>query len=177
MATVQDVQTAADYEAVLRHAAFKGYQVANLITPPLYVAICLARKRPMSVNAFLRNMWVSSVFGTAGGAAAAVAKLRDADPESITDRRVRLAYNRTQIRTDDHSTIGIILGSVLAPAIFWRRGRIINLVLGGAALGSGAGIMTHLYRSWQEGEEINPEGMRDEVEEALKKSPHTSTPS
>lgn len=58
----------------------------------------------------------------------------------------------------------MILGATLTPALFWKRARAVHLILGGAALGSGVGILTHLYRSYTEGEDIKPEGMRDIAE-------------
>ena len=38
----------------------------------------------------------------------------------------QLLVETTQLRTDDHSTIGSILFAVLTPALMWRRAHIIN---------------------------------------------------
>jgi hypothetical protein len=39
------------------------------------------------------------------------------------------------------------LAAVLAPAILWKRANVVNLVLGGAGLGSGIGLLTHYGKS------------------------------
>jgi len=157
-----------DYNAVIRHSALKGYQTFSLITPPVYIVASLVRRRPFYINRLLRATWVGGVAGTATGAALGWARLRNADAASIKDRKLRIEYNQTQIRNDDYSTIGSVLFAILTPAILWKRASIINLILGGAGIGSSVGVATHLGKSWSEGEEVKPEGMRDIVEEAVK---------
>jgi hypothetical protein len=41
----------------------------------------------------------------------------------------------------------------------------LAVILGGAGIGSGAGVIVHLARSVSEGREVNPSGMVDVVEE------------
>ncbi|KAF8522100.1 hypothetical protein BU17DRAFT_44979 [Hysterangium stoloniferum] len=158
---------AADKEFVIRHSMLKGYQAFSLLTPPLYTAVTLFRRgrQGFAINRMLRATWVGGGIGTAIGGAMAWARLRSQLPESIHDRRIRLLYNVSQIRTDDHSTIGSILFAVLTPALLWNRASAMNLILGGAGIGSGVGVLVHVARSFSEGEDLKPEGMIEEVKE------------
>jgi len=61
--------------------------------------------------------------------------------------RLKTVYNTNLLRRIDHSTIGGILGAVLVPAILWKRAGIVNLILGGAGLGSGIGLVTYYGRT------------------------------
>ncbi|KAF8475425.1 hypothetical protein JB92DRAFT_2770418 [Gautieria morchelliformis] len=156
-----------DTEFLIRHSMLKGYQALSLLTPPLYTVITLYRcgRQGFAVNRMLRATWIAGGVGTAVGGGLAWGRLRSQTPESLQDRRVRLMYNNTQIRTDDHSTIGSILFAVLTPALMWRRAHIINLTLGGAGIGSGVGVLVHIARSVLEDNEVNPKGMLDVVED------------
>ncbi|KAF8906005.1 hypothetical protein CPB84DRAFT_1770805 [Gymnopilus junonius] len=58
-----------------------------------------------------------------------------------------MAYDVDNLRRNDHSTVGSILGAVLIPAIFWKRANIAHLILGGAGLGSAAGLLAHYTRT------------------------------
>jgi len=40
-----------------------------------------------------------------------------------------------------------------------NRAPLVNLVLGGASIGLGAGTWTHIAKSFTEGEDVRPEGM------------------
>ena len=69
------------------------------------------------------------------------------------------------IRADDHATIGAILFAMLTPAFFWKQANVANrerlenitrlfvtpelstVILGGAGLGTGAGLYYHWGRS------------------------------
>jgi len=75
--------------------------------------------------------------------------------ENLTPQKV----NRGQIRTDDYSIIGAAVGALAGPAIFLRRAPTVTLVLGGAAIGLGAGVWTHIVQSFTKGEDIKPEQM------------------
>jgi len=67
--------------------------------------------------------------------------------------------NAGQVRTDDYSLIGAAIAAILVPAMFLRRAPLPDLVLGGAAIGLGAGVWTHTVQAMQEGEDVRPEGM------------------
>lgn len=67
--------------------------------------------------------------------------------------------NATQIRADDYSIIGAAVAALLVPAVLLRRAPTVNLILGGASIGLGAGVWTHLVKSFSEGRDVNPEGM------------------
>jgi hypothetical protein len=80
------------------------------------------------------------------------------------------------IRADDHATIGAILFAMLTPAFFWRQANVVNreyslirlalfasdmtpgrspVILGGAGLGTGAGLYYHFGRSLS-GDSLSP---------------------
>jgi hypothetical protein len=65
----------------------------------------------------------------------------------VRNRRLKYAYDAASLRADDHSTIGAILFAVLTPAILWKRASRVNLVLGGAGIGSAIGLLTHYGRT------------------------------
>jgi len=150
-----------DTEFLIRHSMLKGYQALSLLTPPLYTLFTLFRRgrQGFAINHLLRATWIGGGIGAAAGGGLAWARLRSQSTESLRDRRVRLMYNTTQIRTDDHSTIGSVLFAVLTPALFWKRARVVHLILGGAGIGSGVGVVMHLARSVSEGQEVKPEGI------------------
>ena len=74
-----------------------------------------------------------------------------------------MTWQTNLLRRNDHSTIGGIIGAVIMPAILWKRASIVNcrlqkqlsqfsysffqVILGGAGLGSGIGLLTHYSRS------------------------------
>lgn len=79
-----------------------------------------------------------------------------------------MAFQTASIRADDHATIGAILFAMLTPAFFWKQANVANreysfirpalfapdvipdrfpVILGGAGLGTGAGLYYHLGRS------------------------------
>jgi hypothetical protein len=150
MATIQEAQSATDYETVLRHSALKGilalsfalftlpnhprlilgFQVGNLITAPLYIAACLGRRQPILINRLLRTAWIGSGVGTLGGALAGWGRLRNADAESVRDRRVRLAYNVSSPLTNPEECTRIdaefIWGCIAIPANSNPDGRPFN---------------------------------------------------
>jgi len=55
---------------------------------------------------------------------------------------------------DDHATIGGLLFALLTPAVLWKRARPIHLILGGAGLGTSAGMMAHWWRLFSERERV-----------------------
>ncbi|KAF8580678.1 hypothetical protein K439DRAFT_1636835 [Ramaria rubella] len=152
-----------DTEFLIRHSMRKGYQAFCLLTPPLYTIATLYRRgrQGFAINRFLRATWIGGGIGAGLGGGVAWVRLRNQTPESLQDRRMRLMYNGTQIRTDDHSTIGSILFAVLTPALLWRRAGVFNLILGGAGVGSSAGVLVHLGRSVSEDRDLTPEAMID----------------
>jgi len=156
-----------DLEFIVRHSALKGYQALSLVAPAVYIAVTLFRRgrSHLRMNSLLRVTWFSGAGGALVGAGLALGRLGSATDESLQDRRFRLANNTSQIRTDDYSTIGGVLGAVATPAILWNRARLVHAILGGAGVGSSIGILIHLQQSLTDGETVKPEGMRDTVNE------------
>ncbi|KAG1749098.1 uncharacterized protein EDB91DRAFT_833930 [Suillus paluster] len=140
---------AADMEILVRRGMTKGYELFSLLTPPAYVAFVLMRKGKahFTVNRFLRATWVGGAVGCVGGGAFEYIRSSRASEASVRNRRMQRAYDTASLRADDHSTIGAILCAVLTPAILWNRASTVNLVLGGAGIGSATGLLTHYGRT------------------------------
>ncbi|KAG2041543.1 hypothetical protein BDR03DRAFT_856106 [Suillus americanus] len=144
---------AADVEVLMRRGMTKGYEVFSLLTPPAYAAFVLMRKGKghFTINRFLRATWVGGAnltpLGCAGGGVLEYFRASRANEATVTNRRLQHAYDAASLRADDHSTIGAILFAVLTPAILWKRASTVNLVLGGAGIGSAIGLLTHYGRT------------------------------
>ncbi|KAG2133915.1 hypothetical protein BD769DRAFT_498820 [Suillus cothurnatus] len=140
---------AADIEVLIRRGMTKGYEVFSLLTPSAYAAFVLTRKGKghLTVNRFLRATWVGGAVGCAGGGVLEYFRSSRASEATVRNRRLKYAYDAASLRADDHSTIGAILFAVLTPAILWKRASRVNLVLGGAGIGSAIGLLTHYGRT------------------------------
>ncbi|KAH9842939.1 uncharacterized protein C8Q71DRAFT_735245 [Rhodofomes roseus] len=140
---------AADVEFLVRRGMTKGYQLMSLLTPPLYATFALSRygRAQFSVNRLLRATWIGGVAGTASGGAFEYARTVYSNPDKVRVRRIKAAYDTSSIRADDHSTIGGILFAVLTPAVIWKRASTVNLILGGAGVGSAVGLFAHHART------------------------------
>ncbi|KAG1819502.1 uncharacterized protein BJ212DRAFT_1445955 [Suillus subaureus] len=144
-------------EVLVRRGMTKGYEVFSLLTLPAYAAFVLMRKGKghFTVNRFLRATWAGGAVGCAGGGMLEYVRSSRASEATVTSRRVQHAYDAASLRADDHSTIGAILFAVLTPAILWKRASTVNLVLGGAGIGSAIGLLTHYGRTVTE--DITPD--------------------
>jgi len=140
---------AADIEILVRRGMTKGYELFSLLTPPAYVAFVLMRKGRghFTVNRFLRATWVGGAVGCAGGGVLEYIRSSRVSETTVRTRRMQHVYDTASLRADDHATIGAILFAVLTPAIFWKRASTVNLVLGGAGIGSAIGLLTHYGRT------------------------------
>jgi len=138
----------ADVEYMVRRGMTKGYQLASLLTPPIYTTLVLMRRGrgQFSINRLLRATWLGGAAGCAGGGAYEFARSSMSNPQNIRARRLNAAYNTSSLRADDHSTIGAVLFAVLTPAILWKRARVAHLILGGAGIGSAVGLLAHYGR-------------------------------
>ncbi|KAJ3882474.1 hypothetical protein F5051DRAFT_394370 [Lentinula edodes] len=139
----------ADTEYLVRKGSNTGYRILSILTPPAYTVYVLARHgRPsFSINGLLRSTWIGGIAGAAGGAGIAFARYNFTNPEKVRVKRVQVAYDTGRIRAEDHATIGGVLLAVLTPAVFWNRARVANLILGGAGIGTGVGMIAHWTRS------------------------------
>jgi len=140
---------AADVEFLVRRGMTKGYQLMSLVAPPLYASFALSRygRAQFSVNRLLRATWIGGAAGVAGGGAFEYARTVYSNPDKVRIRRIKAVYDTSSIRADDHSTIGSILFAVLTPAVIWKRASTVNLILGGAGIGSAVGLLTHHART------------------------------
>ncbi|PIL23767.1 hypothetical protein GSI_13517 [Ganoderma sinense ZZ0214-1] len=139
----------ADIEYFVRRGMTKGYQLASLLTPVVYTVFATTRygRSHINVNRLLRATWMGGSFGIVGGGAFEYARSAYSNPEKVRIRRFRTAYDTSSLRADDHSTIGGILFAVITPALFWKRANSLNLILGGAGIGSAIGLIAHHART------------------------------
>ncbi|KAK4686617.1 hypothetical protein P7C73_g3511, partial [Tremellales sp. Uapishka_1] len=151
---------------MIMHVSLKMAQTASMLVPPLYILTSIVRRNPAKPFTISRLMRVSTVGVVAGGAVGAgmgYMRLANEPEAAVLDRTERLAANRTQVRTDDYSLIGAALSGLLVPAVLLKRAPLPYLVLGGASIGLGLGVWTHLVKSYGEGEDVRPEGMVGEI--------------
>lgn len=141
---------AADSEYILRQYSTRGYQTLSFVAPIAYTGYALARRRPWSIEQTLRATWLGGIGGAVAGAGTGWAWATSSSPERVHKVRAKMAYDHSLLRLNDHSTIGMLLGAMLTPAIFLKRARMLHLVLGGAGIGSSAGVMAHWWRSMTE---------------------------
>ncbi|CAE6414808.1 unnamed protein product [Rhizoctonia solani] len=145
---------AADSEYILRQYSSRGYQTLSFVAPIAYTGYALTRGRPWSIRQTLRATWFGGISGAVAGAGLGWSWATSSSPERVHKARAKMAYDSSLLRLNDHSTIGALLGAMLAPALFLKRARAFDLILGGAGIGSSAGVMVHWWRSMTE---PNPE--------------------
>lgn len=56
-----------------------------------------------------------------------------------------------QVRVDDYTKVGALLGALITTTVFYKRARLINNLAGGAALGIAGGVLTHVAQLAQSG--------------------------
>ncbi|KAL1412098.1 hypothetical protein Q8F55_003095 [Vanrija albida] len=153
------------FTQIVLHSALKVAQAGSMVIPPAWIVWTAARRNPFSVRRLMRVSTGSVVLGGAAGGGIAYMRLQIEPRDKIEDRCYRLARNRGQVRTDDYSVIGSVLGAIVTPTIFLNRAPLPMLVLGGASLGLGAGVWTHIIQSLTKGEDVSPDAMVPEVVE------------
>jgi len=138
----------ADTNFLVRQSMSSGYQALSIAVPPLYTAFVIMKRGrgAWSLNRFLRATWMGGLTGTVVSGGIAYGRYKYSNDESVHRRRLEMTYNTNRIRSQDHSIIGAVLMALLTPAIFWNRANIVNLILGGAGLGSAMGTLTHFAR-------------------------------
>ncbi|CAE6341126.1 unnamed protein product [Rhizoctonia solani] len=141
---------AADSEYILRQYSTRGYQTLSFVAPIAYTGYALVRRRPWSIQQTLRATWIGGLGGAVAGAGTGWAWATSSSPERVHRVRAKMAYDRSLLRLNDHSTIGMLLGAMLTPAIILKRARVLDLLLGGAGIGSSVGVMAHWWRSMTE---------------------------
>lgn len=139
----------ADTEFFVRRGAVKGFEYASLFAPPAYVAFVLSRRGrgSLSVSNILRSTWIGGLAGSATGGAVEYVRSKSSEQTDLHARRFKVTYDANSLRLDDHATIGSLLVGLLTPAVFWKRARTVDLVLGGIGLGSAIGVATHHIRN------------------------------
>ncbi|KAH0584108.1 hypothetical protein H2248_009677 [Termitomyces sp. 'cryptogamus'] len=157
----------ADTEYLVRNAMTTGYHVSSLLATPFYLLYAFsARGRgSFSINRLLRATWVGGLGGKNGKAKPQTFNLHTAvgtvasggfayawyntcHEDLLRSKRINVVYDIDRVRAEDHAIIGLVITSVLTTGIFWKRAGVVNLVLGGAGLGSSIGLLTHYGRSF-----------------------------
>ncbi|KAF9532357.1 hypothetical protein CPB83DRAFT_847715 [Crepidotus variabilis] len=140
---------AADTEYLVRQAANSGYQWSSLLAPPAYMAYVVARRgrTSLSLNKVLRATWVGGLGGSVAAGSVAYARYAYSGEDTVRVRRIKAAYNTDALRRNDHATIGGVVVGALTPAILWKRGAALNLILGGFGIGNAFGLLTHYGRA------------------------------
>ncbi|KAL7008900.1 hypothetical protein EMMF5_001647 [Cystobasidiomycetes sp. EMM_F5] len=147
----EEVPTIAqDTQEVYLHVATKMVQATALIAPPT-IALRQLYRRNFSPNRWLRSsaLWTFG-FGIPAGLAMTWARLRNQEDIAIFDRAYRIRNNVTQVRVDDYSKVGALLGALITTTIFLKRASLPYTILGGASLGIAGGTVTHVVRMAQE---------------------------
>ncbi|KAJ7286040.1 hypothetical protein C8J57DRAFT_1286559 [Mycena rebaudengoi] len=126
-----------------------AFGLGSLLGPPVYVCLLLSKRtRILSVERFF-NVTTCTGLGVAGaGGGASYTRSYFTDPQKLKQKRVELAYSVSRRREDDFTTIGLLLGGCLAPAVFWTRAGLLDLTLGGITLGYGGGYLTHHVKTY-----------------------------
>ncbi|KAG8991694.1 hypothetical protein FRB90_001252 [Tulasnella sp. 427] len=137
-------------ESLYKQITFRGFQYGSIVAAPAYILLTLARRRPVTANSTLAATWVGGLTGAAAGYGAGYWNYKDLQDVKVTEAWAMIAYNRQQVRLNDYSTVGAVIGALLTPAIFYKRARLAHAVLGGASLGAGAGAVTHYWQGAQE---------------------------
>jgi len=135
---------------VYTHVATKMVQATAVLAPPIGLARQLYRKN-LNVTRFLRRTaGLTFVAGSTTGLAMAWLRLRNEPDIAIYDRAFRLRHNPTQVRVDDYSKVGALLGALLTTTVFLKRAPLVWNLAGGAALGVAGGVITHTVQMIQE---------------------------
>ncbi|KAF9052723.1 hypothetical protein BJ165DRAFT_1523491 [Panaeolus papilionaceus] len=136
---------ASDVEFLVRNSMGTGYQWASLLVPPAYIAFTLSRKggSALSLNRTLRATWAGGLAGGALAGGVGYVRYTSAKEDTVRAQRITTAYNTSILRRNDHATIGGLVSAVLVPAIFWKRANVVNLILGGAGIGTAVGACVH----------------------------------
>ena len=162
MLTEQRMAHSADVDFLVRKAMNTGFQVFSLVTPAAYTAFVIARKgrAAWSLNRTLRATWLGGIGGTAAFGGGAYLRYANTSFETTRVYRIESAYDTDRIRREDHSTIGAVLMAVVTPALLWKRASAVNLILGGAGIGGGVGVLAHYFRriSGDEPPKLTPVG-------------------
>ncbi|PPQ64005.1 hypothetical protein CVT24_009379 [Panaeolus cyanescens] len=136
---------ASDVQFLVRNSMNMGYQWASILVPPVYIALTVSRKggSALSLNRSLRATWAGGLSGAALTGTAAYLRYDNSTEDSVRAQRITTAYDTSALRRNDHATIGGLVSAVLVPAIFWKRANVVNLILGGAGIGTAVGCCVH----------------------------------
>ncbi|KAK8849722.1 hypothetical protein IAR55_005057 [Kwoniella newhampshirensis] len=146
---------------VILHSSLQLAQITSMIVPPVYlVSTLIARRRPFSVRGLMGSSMASTFFGGVLGGGLAWGKMRGEGDLAVLGRVEKLGHDATQVRRNDYSLISAALSGLIVPAIFLRRAPLPSLVLGGASIGLGAGVWTHLAQTITGGNNV---GRKDVV--------------
>ncbi|KZO99330.1 hypothetical protein CALVIDRAFT_595948 [Calocera viscosa TUFC12733] len=146
--TSSSASLSVDTSFLARTRALQFSQLASLGLPPLYTAVTLYRRHPLTVNRFLRASWIGTASAALLGGGWELVMLQGMQPLELGEHAWAVGHDANRLRSQDYSLIGSFLGALTTSAVLWKRARKVHLVLGGAVLGEAAGFAANLYQSW-----------------------------
>jgi len=137
---------------LMRHISEKGFQAGSLVGCVIVMPILAYKLRIWEAGALagatpklLSALGKSALWGVTGVTIMGIGRVAsipaDERPAGLQDRAYRLHYNRGQNRVDMMSRIGMATGGAAALTLVSPAAAV---VLGGAAMGSAAGVLTHV---------------------------------
>lgn len=136
---------------LMRHVLIKGFQAGSVVGIATVLPLLAFRRRRQAgslasgaVPSLLSAMGTSAVVGVALSGALGAAKVAalpaEERAEGLQDRAYRLHYHQSQNRVDLLSEVGAAVGG---SAAMYFVSPAAAVVLGGAAIGAAAGVLTH----------------------------------
>jgi len=122
-------------------------------------------------------VWVGNVVVAGAGAAGEYALEGGKGAKEVSERAWAAQHDANRVRASDYSAIGMLLGSLLTPAVLWKRAPRVHLILGGAVLGEGVGWGVHLWQRFVEPSLVGGAGSGEgavKVEREAQKQPGES---
>lgn len=130
---------------LFHHILEKGFQAGSLVGLPIAGFLYYRNKPNYPTERFLSTLGKSAVGVVLISGLMGFARVSQIPKEEFADgmqdRAYRLHYNKGQRRTDLFAEIGGAAGGIAAMSFV---GRSASVVLGGAALGTAAGVLVHV---------------------------------
>lgn len=119
------------------HVLSRGFQMGTGIGLLGALAFNLSKRKPITAPALLRSAGVGGVIGIGVISVALFQRMRNRELIEWKDRSWALLHNKGQVRVDNWSQPGMVLGVILAAAMLPRLGAPRwRGVVGGAGVGS-----------------------------------------
>ncbi|UZJ52452.1 hypothetical protein CBS101457_001772 [Exobasidium rhododendri] len=150
-------QASGEKSYMVERWSLNGFQLATLAATPMY-ALHALRKGQFSIRQLVRYNWVVPILGAGAGGGGAFAMTSQESAAKTASRTMEMRMSKSTVRRDDMQLIGSVVGALLVPAIFLRSAGLFNGLLGGAGLGSAAGILTDYFKNGGSVEDLKQKG-------------------